>query len=210
MNNISNLRKNIPHMRENFILILTLLCITFIPLHGQKLELHDSILPDTISMKSISTGWADEAVSIGYVTAPSVITLMFISALVNEWNAGYFGIPASAMILIAPPLIYAGGRSVEISKELSHPRAKLGWTLYALSIIPTSMALYGFTTDWGATIPLTIASGILGSASIVAMTSYAFSRAKTAREMEASRSASLHLGISPLAGGAIATLVYRF
>lgn len=197
-------------MRWNFILLLALLSITFGHLHGQSSDLKDSILIDTISMVPISTGWADEAVTIGYVTAPSVITLMFVSALINEWNAGYAGIPASAMILMAPPLIYAGGRSVEISKGLSHPRAKLGWILYALSIIPTSMALYGFTTDWGATIPLTIASGLLGTASIVAMTSYAYSRAETARKMEASRSASLHLGVSPLAGGAIASLVLRF
>jgi len=197
-------------MRENFILILALLFITIGHLHGQKSEQNDSVQVDIISMGPISTGWADEAVTIGYVTAPSVITLMFVSALINEWNAGYAGIPASAMIFLAPPLIYAGGRSVEISKEFSHPRAKLGWTLYALSIIPTSMALYGFTTDWGATLPLTIASGILGTASIVAMTSYAFSRAETAREMETSRSSSLHLGVSPLAGGAMATLVLRF
>jgi len=197
-------------MRWNFILMLTLLFITLGHLYGQMMEQYDSVQVDTISMGPISTGWADEAVSIGYVTAPSVVTLMFVSALINEWNAGYAGIPASAMILMAPPLIYAGGRSVEISKELAHPRAKLGWTLYALSIIPTSMALYGFTTDWGATLPLTIASGLLGTASIVAMTSYAYSRAETARKMEASRSTSLNIGISPLAGGAIASLVLRF
>jgi hypothetical protein len=197
-------------MRWNFILILTLLGISFGHLHGQILDQNDSVQRDTISMGPISTGWADEAVTIGYVTAPSVITLMFVSALINEWNARYVGIPASAMIFLAPPLIYAGGRSVDISKEISHPRAKLGWTLYALSIIPTSMALYGFTTDWGATIPLTIASGILGTASIIAMTSYAFNRAKTAREMETNRSTSLHLGLAPLAGGALATVVLRF
>ncbi len=197
-------------MRWNFILILALQSIMYSHLHAQEPELNDTAFVDPISLKSISTGWADEAVTIGYVTAPSVITLMFVSALINEWNAGYAGIPASAMILMAPPLIYAGGRSVEISKGLSHPRAKLGWTLYALSIIPTSMALYGFTTDWGATIPLTIASGLLGTASIVAMTSYAFSRAETARKMEASRSASLLLGVSPLAGGAMASLVLKF
>jgi len=197
-------------MRENFIMILTLLFITTGHAHGQMMEQNDSVLIDTISTGPISTGWADEAVTLGFVTAPSVITLMFVSALINEWNAGYAGIPASAMILIAPPLIYAGGRSVEISKELSQPRAKLGWTLYALSIIPTSMALYGFTTDWGATIPLTIASGLLGTASIVAMTTYAHSRAETARKMEASRSTSLHLGVAPLAGGAMASLMLRF
>ena len=197
-------------MREKFILTLTLLSITFGPLQAQQQEQNDSVTVDTISINSISTGWADEAVTIGYVTAPSVITLMFVSALINEWNAGYAGIPASVMIFLAPPLIYAGGRSVEISKEIYHPRAKLGWALYALSIIPTSMALYGFTTDLGATLPLTIASGILGTASIVAMTSYAFSRAETAREMETSRSSSLHLGVSPLTGGALATVVLRF
>jgi len=197
-------------MKENFILILTLLFISICYLNGQMTEQNDSVQPDTISMRPISTGWANEAVTIGYVTAPSVITLMFVSALINEWNAGYAGIPATAMIFLAPPMIYAGGRSVEISKEFSNSRAKLGWTLYALSIIPTSMALYGFTTDWGATLPLTIASGILGTASIVAMTSYAFSRAETARKMEANRSSSLHLGISPLAGGAMATLVLKF
>jgi hypothetical protein len=107
-------------------------------------------------------------------------------------------------------LIYAGGRSVDIRKDLSNPRAKLGWTLYAISIIPTSFALYGFTTDWGATLPLTIASGILGTASIVAMTSYAFSRADTARKMEKSRGTSLQMGLSPLAGGAMATVVWKF
>ena len=197
-------------MREKFILTLPLLSILFVPLQAQQQEQNDSVTVDTISINSISTGWADEAVTIGYVTAPSVITLMFVSALINEWNAGYAGIPASVMIFLTPPLIYAGGRSVDIFKEIYHPRAKLGWALYALSIIPTSMALYGFTTDWGATLPLTIASGILGTASIVAMTSYAFSRAETAREMETSRSSSLYLGISPLTGGALATVVLRF
>lgn len=197
-------------MPEKYLFILFFLFSTSIHLHAQQNDINDSLKADTLSLHSISSGWADEAVSIGYVTAPSVITLMFVSALINEWNAGYAGIPASAMIILAPPLIYAGGRSVEIPKESSNSRAKLGWTLYALSIIPTSMALYGFTTDWGATIPLTIASGILGTASIVAMTSYAFSRAKTARDMELQRSSSLQLGISPLAGGAMATVVWRF
>lgn len=197
-------------MRRYFILFIALLSISFAHLQGQVPDQKDSVLMDTISLEPISMGWADEAVSIGFVTAPSVITLMFVSALINEWNAGYAGIPASVMILIAPPLIYAGGRSVEISKELSHPRAKLGWTLYALSVIPTSMALYGFTTDWGATIPLTIASGLLGTASIVAMTSYAHSRAEKGRKMEAGRSTSWHLGVSPLTGGAMASLVLRF
>jgi len=165
---------------------------------------------DSAQQMVISTGWADEAVTIGFITAPSVLGLMFVSALVNEWNAGYVGIPASAMIIAAPPLIFAGGRSVDILHEISHPRAKLGWTLYIISIIPTSLALYAFTTDWGATLPLTIASGILGSASIVAMTTYAFSRADTARKMENASSTSWNFGISPLIGGALATVSYCF
>ncbi len=168
------------------------------------------VAQDSLVSYSYSTGWADAAVSIGYVTAPATLSLMFVSALVNEWNAGYAGVPASAMILLAPPLIYAGGRSVDIGKDLSHSRAKLGWTLYALSIIPTSLALYGFTTDWGATLPLTLASGILGTASIVAMTSYAFSRADNARKMNAETSSSIQFGITPLSGGALATLVLNF
>jgi len=197
-------------MKVKFISIVTLLLVTIIHISAQQLVQHDSTNSDTLTLYSLSTGWADEAVTIGYITAPSVITLMFVSALVNEWNAGYAGIPASAMILLAPPLIYAGGRSVDIRKDIMHPRAKLGWTLYAISVIPTSLALYGFTTDWGATLPLTIASGILGTASIVAMTTYAFSRAETAREMEKNRLMSLQMGLSPLAGGAMATVVLRF
>ena len=197
-------------MRARFLLLLAIFFFTCLSLQAQGIHLNDSLALDPVPPGTISTGWANEAVTIGYVTAPSVITLMFVSALINEWNAGYVGIPASIMIVAAPPLIYAGGRSVEISKELFHSRAKLGWTLYALSIIPTSMALYGFTTDWGATLPLTIASGVLGAGSIIAMTSYAFSRAETARKMEFDKDASLHLGISPLAGGALATVVLSF
>jgi len=187
-------------MIEKYFTIMALLFILLGQLNAQEAGLNDTV----------SFGWADEAVAIGYISAPSVISLMFISGLVSEWNAGIAGIPASAMILLAPPLIYAGGRSVDIHKGLSHPRAKLGWSLYAISIIPTSLALYGFTTDWGATMPLTIASGILGTASIIAMTSYAFSRAETAREMESNNSASIQLGLSPLAGGAMATLIMKF
>jgi hypothetical protein len=135
---------------------------------------------------------------------------MFVSGLVNDWNAGYAGIPASALILAGPPVIYAGGRSVGISKEAYSARAKLGWTLYALSIIPTSLALYSFTTDWGATVPLTLASGILGSASIVAMTSYAFSRSKEAEKIGTSVAGGWSFGIMPLSGGALASVSYRF
>lgn len=197
-------------MKGKLMAIVFLLLITFIHIRAQQLELNDSITLDSTSANPISTGWADEAVTIGYVTAPSVVTLMFVSALINEWNAGIAGIPASAMILLAPPLIYAGGRSVDIRKEISHPRAKLGWTLYAISVIPTSLALYGFTTDWGATLPLTIASGVLGTASIIAMTTYAFSRAETGRKMEEERKMSVQLGLSPLAGGAMATVVLKF
>ena len=196
-------------MREKIIPIVVLLFLTFGLLQAQELS-YDSSLVDTFPITSISMGWADESVTIGYITAPATISLMFISALVNEWNAGIAGIPASAMILLAPPLIYAGGRSANILNKISHPRAKLGWTLYAISILPTSMALYGFTTDWGASLPLTITSGILGTASIIAMTSYAFSRAETAREMNKNNSFSLHLGLSPMAGGALATVVLRF
>ena len=186
-------------MRGKIIGILTLFFLSVSQLQAQQIE-----------REPISTGWADEAVTIGYVSAPSVITLMFVSALINEWNAGYAGIPASIMVFAAPPIIYSGGRSVAIPREISHPRAKLGWTRDVRAIIPTSMALYGFTTDWGATIPLTIASGVLGTASIIAMTSYAFSRAETARKMELSSTTSLQLGLAPLAGGALATVVLRF
>ena len=196
-------------MKEKIIPIVMLLFFTFGFVQAQEMQ-GDSSTSDTIPQKSISRGWADEAVSIGYVTAPTTLGLMFVSALVNEWNAGIVGIPASVMILAAPPLIYAGGRSVEIGKEISHPRAKLGWTLYAISLVPTSLALYGFTTDWGATLPLTITSGILGTASIIAMTSYAFSRAETAREINKNNSSSLSVGLSPMAGGALATVVLRF
>jgi hypothetical protein len=135
---------------------------------------------------------------------------MFISALVNEWNAGYAGIPASAMIMLVPPVIYAGGRSADIPKDFSSSRARLGWTLYAISIIPASLALYGFTTDWGATKPLIIASGILGSASIVAMTSYAFSRSREASRIGTGEPSAWNFGLAPLAGGALASVTYRF
>ncbi len=114
------------------------------------------------------------------------------------------------MILAAPPLIFAGGRSVNIPREISDPRARLGWTLYAISVIPTSLALYGFTTDWGATLPLTLASGILGAANIVVMTTYAFSRAETARNMERTPYSSWNFGVSPLSGGALATVTFCF
>ena len=159
---------------------------------------------------SLSTGWADEAVGIGYVTAPSVFVLTFISGVVNEWNSGYFGIPASVLILASPPLIFLGGKSVDISRDLLHHRAKLGWTLYALSIIPTSFALYSYTTDWGASVPLMIASGVLGSASIIAMTTYAFARAKTATNMAKEAPSAWNFGLAPLNGGALAMVTYRF
>ncbi len=197
-------------MGRLLVIITILLFQVPAPLHAHDPLQQDTVPRDSVQISTPTTGWAGEAVTIGYITAPSVVGLMFISALVNEWNAGIAGIPASVMILAAPPLIYAGGRSVDISHQLSNPRAMLGWTLYALSVIPTSLALYGFTTDWGATLPLTIASGILGSASIVAMTSYAFSRAESARERMQGSSQSLRLGLAPLQGGALATLTYRF
>lgn len=197
-------------MRCQLFLITTLMGLVSAQICAQEPEQNNPVPMANQSVSSPSGGWADEAVTIGYVTAPSVVTLMFVSALINDWNSRYAGIPASTMILMAPPLIYAGGRSVRISKDLMQSRAKLGWALYALSVIPTSMALYGYTTEWGPTIPVTIASGVLGAGSIVAMTAYAFSRAETARKMDAERSGSLQLGISPLAGGALATIVLRF
>jgi hypothetical protein len=197
-------------MRRRFISFTVLLFISISLLSAQQIGQDNSAQPDSISLMTINTGWADEAVTLGYITAPSVVGLMFISAVVNEWNAGIAGIPASAMVLLAPPLIYAGGRSADIRRDISQPIAKLGWTLYAISVIPTSLALYGFTTDWGATLPLTIASGVLGTASIITMTTYAFSRAKSARAMQNGTESSLQLGLSPLAGGAMATIIYRF
>ena len=195
--------------RSKLIFLVLAICFCDI-LWAQDPNQLGSALQDSLYSYTYSSGWADAAVSIGYVTAPATLSLMFVSSLVNEWNAGIAGVPASAMILIAPPLIYAGGRSADIGKEISHSRARLGWTLYALSIIPTSLALYGFTTDWGATLPLTLASGILGTASIVAMTSYAFSRADTARKMSHEAGSSFQFGIAPLSGGALATLVWNF
>lgn len=192
-------------MRTKVIFIFLGMLISCVVINAQVLNKQDSVAPLTLS-----TGWADEAVTIGYVTAPSAMALMFVASLVNEWNAAYVGIPAGVMILAAPPLIYAGGRSVDILHDISHPRAKLGWTLYALSVIPTSLAMYSFASDWGSTVPLSIASAVFGSASIAVMTSYAHSRAKTAREMANPAAASLGLGIVPLKGGAMATLTYRF
>ncbi len=174
-------------------------------LGAQVIQEQDSIMPMVIT-----TGWADEAVTIGYVTAPSAVALMFVASLLPEWNAAYVAIPAGVMMLAAPPLIYAGGRSVNILKSISHPSAKLGWILYALSVVPTSMAMYSYSSDWGSTVPLTIASAVFGTASIVAMTSYAFSRAKKAREMQEDSQSSLGFGIAPLSGGALATISYRF
>jgi hypothetical protein len=185
------------------LLLLTLWSLSM-NIRGQELSQQDTV------EYSLSTGWADEAVGIGYVTAPSVFVLTFISGVVNEWNSGYFGIPASILILASPPVIFMGGRSVDISRDLVHPRAKLGWTLYALSIIPTSFALYSYTTDWGASVPLMIASGVLGSASIIAMTTYAFARAKTARDMAKGTPSAWNFGLAPLNGGALAMVTYHF
>lgn len=181
-----------------------------VSIHTQSLTEQDTMRLQEARQDTVQTGWADDAVTIGYITAPSVVGLMFVSAVVNEWNAGYAGIPASVMILAAPPLIYAGGRSMKLASGIANPRARLGWTLYALSIIPTSLALYGFTTDWGATIPLTVASGILGTASIVAMTTYAFSQARAIQNPEDPATASWDFGIAPLSGGAMASVTWRF
>lgn len=184
------------------ILIAVSLCLN---VHGQTIS-----MPDTGTQYSLSTGWADEAVGIGYITAPSVLVLTLISGVVAEYNAGYFGIPATALMLAAPPVIYMGGRSVDIPREMLHPRAKLAWTLYALSVIPASLAMYSYTTDWGASVPLMIASGVLGSASIVAMTTYAFARAKAAKDLASGSPSAWNFGLSPLSGGALAMVTFRF
>jgi hypothetical protein len=186
-------------------LLLVILWSLSMNLSGQELPQKDTTIE-----YSLSTGWADEAVGIGYVTAPSVFVLTFISGVVSEWNSGYFGIPASVLILASPPIIFLGGRSVDISRDLFHPRAKLAWALYALSIIPTSFALYSYTTDWGASVPLMIASGVLGGASIIAMTTYAFARAKTATNMAKETPSVWNFGLAPLRGGALAMVTYRF
>jgi hypothetical protein len=203
------IRRRIPF----FIPVLLSLWIGNFSLVAQEenLMLPDSVMQqDSVTHEAISTGWAYQAVTLGYISAPSVVGLMFISAVVNEWHAGIAGIPASALILMAPPLIFAGGRTVDIAHLISHPRAKLGWVLYAISLIPTSIALYGFTTDWGATLPLTISSGILGSAAIVAMTSYAFTRIETVHSMTGKSTQSFQFGITPLQGGALLTLALSF
>ncbi|MBN1132490.1 MAG: hypothetical protein JXR52_02320 [Bacteroidales bacterium] len=185
--------------------ILVVVTIMVINLSGQE-ELVITPGEET----GVTAGWADEAVSTGYITAPSVMGLMFISALVSEWNAGYFGIPATAMIAVVPPLIYAGGRSASISPDLHRTRAQLGWMLYALSIVPAAFALYGFTTDLGATLPVTVASGVLGTAGIVAMSSYAFARAETARELIRAPESPMQFGVGPLIGGAAIYFSYEF
>ena len=187
------------------LLLLSILLLSVVHIQSQVLT-----GSDTVRRSTPSIGWADDAVTVGYVTAPSVLGLMFISALVNEWNAGYAGIPASAMILMAPPVIYAGGRSAHLPKDFSSSRARLGWTLYAISVIPTTLALYSFTTDWGATTPLTLASGILGTGSIIAMTSYAFSRMQGALDAGASEGSSWNMDLMPLPGGAMARVTYTF
>jgi hypothetical protein len=114
------------------------------------------------------------------------------------------------MILAVPPLIYLGGRSVDLPVNEYRQRAKLGWVLYALSVVPTSLALYSYTTDWGATVPLMITSGILGSAGIIAMSSYAFSRSCSARNPAGKGASSWNLNVFPLQGGALAMLHLRF
>ena len=128
-------------MRNNLLLVLFLLGYASANLGAQDPSQNEAPAGSLQSPVRYSTGWADQAVTTGYVTAPATLGLMFVSALVNEWNAGYAGVPASAMILLAPPLIYAGGRSVDLGKDIAHPRAKLGWTDYALTFHPTSMAL---------------------------------------------------------------------
>lgn len=189
--------------------IIWLLCSPFVLSSAQSLE-PALANADTVTERSNPAGWSDDAVTIGLFTAPSALGLMFISALVSEWNSGIAGIPASALILAAPPLIYAGGRSAALPREYGRQRATLGWTLWVLAVIPTSFALYEFTTDWGATIPLTIASGVLGSASILAMSSYSFSRAQEAVNRSGGTDSGWNFRLAPLPGGALAMISYRF
>jgi hypothetical protein len=209
-------------------MVWVLIFIAVLQVQGQQQPVKDTIhreeivngpfpIPgDTANQDSISTGWADRAVTIGYYGAPVVLGLMFVSALLSEWNAGYAGIPASLGIIAVPPVVFAGGRSVDLPPGVSRPRAQLGWTLYALSVIPASLALYGFSTEWGASMPLTIASGVLGSASIIAMATYTNLRMEVAGNINnagndsGSANASWNISISPLPGGALATLSCRF
>lgn len=166
--------------------------------------------PDTVFPPEVSTGWSDEAVTIGYLTAPTAVVLMFVSGLVSDWNAGYFGIPATALILTAPPLIFLGGRSVDISRSLYRPRAKLGWVLYGLSFLPAGFSLYSYAMGEGINIPLIVASGALGSAAIVTMTTYAFSRGEYARSLQKDQGLSWNFGLAPVKGGAMACVTLRF
>ena len=100
-------------MKIRFLCVLLSLVFTWNFLVAQGFQEQDSIQPMVIT-----TGWADEAVTIGYVTAPSAVALMFVASLLPEWNAGYAAIPAGIMILAAPPVIFAGGRSVNILKDI--------------------------------------------------------------------------------------------
>lgn len=175
---------------------------------GSGLWAQDSIDGPEVPLMP-STGWSEEAITLGYVAAPSAAALMFVSTLITDWNAGYAGIPATSLYILAPPLIWMGGRSVEIPLSQGSARARLGWTLYALAMVPTSLAFYEFTTDWGANLPLTISSTLLGTASILAMTSYATLRKNLATDPDPAE-ASLNLGLSPLPGGGLISLSYRF
>jgi hypothetical protein len=175
-------------------------------------ELHAQFVTytDTALSVPVNTGWSDEAVTIGYLTAPTAVILMFVSGLVSDWNAGYVGIPATALILAAPPLIYLGGRSVEISRSLCQPRAKLGWVLYGLSILPAGFSMYSYARGEGINIPLILASGALGSAAIVTMTTYAYARGEYARSVQQEGGVSWNFGLIPVRGGAVACVSFRF
>jgi len=165
---------------------------------------------DTALTVTVNTGWSDEAVTIGYLTAPATVVLLFMSGLVSDWNAGYFGIPATALIFAAPPLIFMGGRSVDISRSLHQPRAKLGWVLYGLSILPTGFSIYSYARGEGINIPLILAGGALGTAAIVTMTTYAYSRGEHVRSMQQDQGMSWNFGLAPVRGGAMACVTLRF
>ena len=76
-------------------LLLVILWSLSMNLSGQELPQKDTTIE-----YSLSTGWADEAVGIGYVTAPSVFVLTFISGVVSEWNSGLAPLSGGALAMV--------------------------------------------------------------------------------------------------------------
>jgi len=173
-------------------------------------QAQDPAPSDSLDTVQITTGWSDNAVTLGIVTAPTAAVLLFVSGIVSDWNAGYFGIPATAMVLAAPPLIYLGGRSAGIPLSVSQPRARLGWVIYGLSMVPAGISMYMYSLGKGINIPLVLATGALGTAAIVTMTTYAFSRSEAARSMRQQDGLSWNFGVAPVRGGAMACVSLRF